>query len=470
MRATPAILSLLLGCPPDADPGPGQLVEDTGPTEVPWSRALPMATDTWPALRGLQIQRSIVHLHSAWSHDACDGEPLVDGVPDASCVADLRQALCDVHVDAAFLTDHPAHAADQPYEDLFHQAEGDTWLTDDDGAIVANAITCDDGHVVRWHAGIEDDLMPVGLRAHAGESADEAHAIYDSATVENVSAIAEVGGTVLMAHTEQRDTEHLAELIAGGMTGFEIFNLHAAFDPDIRADHLGLDPISWLAEIGPMTSAEGTAEPDLFVLAVLVEQSVSLQRWDEVLADHAVVGVAGTDAHQNVLPVTLRDGERGDSYRRMLRWFSNLLLVEGDHADAPQEALAAGRLWVAFEILGTPVGMDFWLEGADGETHEVGSSPTTDALPGTLHVGCPELAPSSPRLGPPPELTITVFRNGQEWATGCGQHTVEEHGIYRVSVDMLPHHLAGFLGEDPDAWLRRYPWLLSNPIALRSSG
>ncbi len=28
----------------------------------------------------------------------------------------------------------------------------------------------------------------------------------------------------------------------------------------------------------------------------------------------------GTDAHENSFPIMLRDGERGDSYRRLLRW------------------------------------------------------------------------------------------------------------------------------------------------------
>ena len=59
-----------------------------------------------------------------------------------------------------------------------------------------------------------------------------------------------------------------------------------------------------------------------------------------------MIGTAGTDAHQNVLPILLRDGERGDSYRRMLRWFSNMVLVEsGEPTPATaQAALEAGRL------------------------------------------------------------------------------------------------------------------------------
>ena len=55
-------------------------------------------------------------------------------------------------------------------------------------------------------------------------------------------------------------------------------------------------------------------------------------------------GTAGTDAHQNSLPIEFRDGERGDSYRRMMSWFSNVALVS-DPADpvAVKDAIARGQ-------------------------------------------------------------------------------------------------------------------------------
>lgn len=465
------VLALLAGgplaCAPEAPTGqPPDSAADTGPVEVPWSAGLPASAEAWQPVGGLQPRRTIVHLHSAWSHDACDGEPLIDGAPDAACVSDLRQALCTVRVDAAFLTDHPAHAADQPWEALFHAQPEDEWLTDSTGQPVGLAIACGDGHTVRWYAGIEDAIMPLGLRAHAGSSAEEAHAAYDAATPEGVEAAAAAGGSVFVAHTEEKAVADLRAMLDAGLTGFEIFNLHAAFDPDIRSEHLGLDALGWLSEIGPMTSPEGTAEPDLFVLAVLLEQAPSLAAWDTLLAEGPVVGVAGTDAHQNVLPTLLRDGERGDSYRRMLRWFSNVVLVDGDAPGAEQEALAAGRSWVVFEILGTPERLEATLVDAAGTEWPVGSNLPASALPATLHLSCPALHASSPRSGDYPEVITTVLRDGEVWAEGCGEHVVSEVGAYRVLVDILPHHLAGFLGDDPDPWLRRYPWLVSNPVRI----
>jgi hypothetical protein len=176
-----------------------------------------------------------------------------------------------------------------------------------------------------------------------------------------------------------------------------------------------------------------------------------------------MVGVAGTDAHQNVLPYDLRDGERGDSYRRMLRWFSNHLLVEAPGAEAAEQALAAGRVYVAFEALGTPANFDVHVVQDDGRVVEMGG----EASGGTLVVGCPRLAEGSPRGTKDPEITVEVVRDGMSWAQGCGEFPLDGSGAYRVRVDQVPHHLEPFLGLDPEPWLQRpYPWLFSGAIRV----
>jgi hypothetical protein len=267
---------------------------------------------------------------------------------------------------------------------------------------------------------------------------------------------------VLVAHSEQRAVADLQSLRQDGLAGMEVFILHAAFDPDLREDFLGLDGLGWISDIAPFTDPAGTAEPDLFFLAVFVEQAISLGKWDQLLADGAMVGVAGTDAHQNVLPILLRDGERGDSYRRMMRWFSNHLLAIGTDPGAAEEALAAGRAYVAFEILGTPADLDVHLEGADGAVTELGGT----GAGGDLVVGCPHLHPESPRGLDDPEITATILKNGAPWAEGCGVHPTDGPGVYRVRFDLLPHHLAPFLGEAPEPWLRVWPWVYTNPIRV----
>jgi hypothetical protein len=448
----------LVACTGGADPAPSTGSEVH---EVPWSRGLP---ERGPAPRGWTERRAIVHLHSPWSHDACDGEGLLDGTndydgaPNPDCLADLRSGLCDTHVDLAFLTDHPSYSAWQPYDELFMAQAGDERVPN------GNLLHCDDGHTVLWMPGVEDELMPVSLdRQVAGEDWAENDRLYNGYDAEAIAADEAAGASVFLAHTEQRATADLEMLQDAGLRGVEVFNLHAMFAPDIREEWLGLDGFSWISDVEPFTGPYGTAEPDLLMLGVLQAQPPSLAHWDELLARGPMTGTAGTDAHQNVLPLPLRDGERGDSYRRMLRWFSNLVWVGGDSADDAQSALVAGRSYVAFEVLGTPAGFDFALTPASGDLVEMGGEGTG----GTLHVGCPTLDPASPRGLDEPEIDVHVLKDGVRWHEGCGEVDTDGPGVYRVEVEMVPWHLRPFLGEEPDPWLHAYPWIYGNPIRVR---
>src|SRR5262249_15041733 len=136
----------------------------------------------------------------------------------------------------------------------------------------------------------------------------------------------------------------------------------------------------------------------------------SLEAWDGLLARGLhVAGSGGTDAHQNVLPLPLRDGERADSYRRMMRWFSNVVLV-ADPTDPVQieDALRAGRMYVAFEIFGTPVGFD-----AHAGAVELGG---TAAVGDTLTVTLPTVYDLDPSL-PVPVIAAQVIRVTAEGTT-----------------------------------------------------
>jgi hypothetical protein len=445
---------------------------DSGPAKVavsttrPWRADLPPLVDEVGEIRGHVPLRAIIHLHSPWSHDACDGEGLIDGQPNEACLADLRSALCRTAIDIAFVTDHPDYAAIRPYEEALLARDGDRDLTNAAGAIIGTGLACDDGLEGReplWLPGIEDELMPVGLqRAAGGGTVEEAHALYNELSEAAISAEVAAGAHVLVNHTEGRERETLEAIQDWGGTGVEIFNLHAAFDPRIRGADLGLDPAGWMAEIADFTGDDGSAEPDLYFLAVLDAQTPSLASWDALQSRGPSVGVAGTDAHQNVMPILLRDGERGDSYRRMLRWFSNVIVAESRTPEAAMAALGAGRVYVAFEALGTPVGVDLHLVSTDGTIFEMGS----DAPSGELIVGCPALSVDSPQGTAAPEIVVNVLRDGVQWAEGCGRHVVDDAGSYRVEVSMTPHHLVPFLGETPEMWMKPTPWVYTNPIRV----
>ena len=433
---------------------------DTGVAIVPWTAGLPRLGDK-PAPRGGRWSRGIIHFHSPWSHDACDGDPLPGGEPNLDCLADFRAALCTTAMDYVFVTDHPTHAAYQDFESLLWLEEGDEAI-DMDGDLVANRMACPDGTSTLLMPGLEDELMPVGMMRHSSDDEEERHALYNTYDAATVSALAETGAVVLVAHTEHRDVEMLASLQDDGLKGIEMFNLHAMVDPTKREEDLGLEAMGWVDDIAPFTDPAGTAEPDLMFLAFYQEQTTSIATWDNLSARASTVGVAGTDAHQNVMPLDLRDGERLDSYRRMARWFSNWLLVGDDSSTSYREALALGRNTVVFEALGTPRGFDFVLVTENGAVMEAGA----EANAGTLYVECPSLDPESPQGLEAPEIRVRVIKDGLNWAEDCGAHELTEPGVYRVVVDITPYHLSEFLGDDPSPWMHPTPWIYSNAIRL----
>jgi hypothetical protein len=446
-------LALAVACTAQTSTPEPDVVE----ADRPWDPRLPdAATITLP--RGV-ARRAVFHLHSPWSHDACDGEGFVDGTLDTACRDDLRAALCTTRYDLAFLTDHPDHADAQPFDELFHPQPGDAWVGEP-GDREASEIRGDDGHVLRWRAGFEDELMPVGLRKHVDDDPGVRHDLLNRDDPDALRAMRDADAFVLVAHTEGRDLAELQAQQDAGLHGVEVFNLHAMFGPDIRQEHLGLDPLGWIADLGPFLEERSELEPDLLFLAVHGAQPPSLQRWDALLQRGPMFGVGGTDAHQNVLPSLLTDGDRVDSYRRMLRWFSTILIADGTTPEDDRAAIARRSAYVAFEALGTPVGVDLHLE-AGGEVYEMGA----EAPAGTLVVGCPALHPASPRVGADPEITVRVLRDGELWQTGCGRWEVGR-GVYRVEVDVVPRHLAAFLGEAADGFVRTYPWVYTNAIRV----
>jgi len=430
------IALFLLACTPETT------TPDTGPVEVDWR----------PGLPALSVgQRVITHLHSPWSHDACDGMGIIDGEVNQPCLDDFRRGLCDAGIDTAFITDHPSYGAFQTFDDLFHPQPGD----ERDGAIAI--LTCGDGRQVRLQPGFEDELMPVGLDEHVPGTPEERDDLLNRFDDEALQTMVDAGAKVFQAHTESRELPLLERLQDAGLTGVEIFNLHAMFAPNIRPEYLGLDALGWVEDIAPFTSPDSTGEPDLFVLGVLQNQPPSLAKFDALLARGPMVGIIGTDAHQNVLPLDLRDGERADSYRRMLRWMANTVLPEP--GESVEDALAAGHSFVAFEILGTPDGFSFTASDGTGMGGE-----TTDT---TLEIVCPTLHPESPRGPEEPELDVRLISQGVVVAEGCGTHIVDSAGAYRVEIDITPTHLTRFLGDDPQPWLRPFPWILSNAIYVQ---
>lgn len=441
---------------------------DAGPVGPAfWPRGLPPTT-TLPRLRGRSVARATVHLHSPLSHDACDGAGWVDGaLADEACLAHLREALCVLHLDAAMLTDHAPHVDEVSLERGLWLAEGDEPIRDADGRMTAGRWVCPDGHRVLLTVGSENALMPIGLQRPPVEGDDPAalRAAYDADGPEAVAAFRAAGALVWQAHTEGRSLETLRAL---GLDGLEIYNLHANVGPDIREAHLGLDPFGYVPALLEFTNERLRLPPDLAVLAFLTENRPSLDRWDALLAEgQRVAGTAGCDAHENTLPMQLPDGERADSYRRMMLWVQNHLLVDDGSPESVRDALARGRLYVTFEVFGTPVGFDFHAEASGGAAFEMGDDAPLGVTLRVLPPRLPEGFPSEPAPG----LTLRLLRSTREGAVEVArsegaalEHVATEPGPYRVEVHMVPEHARPALGRRADALIRSVPWVYSGAI------
>jgi hypothetical protein len=426
-------------------------------------------TAEFAAPEGKRWARSIVHLHSTHSHDACDDEPRPDGQYNQPCIESLRMALCDIHMDVAYLTDHPTHMTEVPFVDLLLHAEGsgDELLIDELERPYANWLTCDDGHRVLLRAGSEDSLMPIGLHGHVAETQEERQRIQNERTEESANIMRSVGALVWQAHCEQREYENLSEFELDGM---EIYQLHANIAPNIREEFLGLDPVGVFTELYDILTGRSPLPPDLAFLIFVDENRPSLNRWAALLQTQEITGTGGTDAHENTFPNIASDNERVDSYRRMMSWFANYLLVDGDLTpESAHEALDRGRVAVVFDVLGAMDGFDAAAYVGDVR-YEMGA--TTTWAEGT------ELRFVVPAMTGPTGIAANiqgiVYRGeGESWVqvgdrVGVGAHTVaiDEPGVYRVELRTTGEHLAPFFTRYEYLIEREYVWIYSNAWRL----
>lgn len=452
--AAAGLLAALAGC-------------DTG-----WNNTQPPTAELG-APRGYMLARGIIHLHSPYSHDACDGNGLPGGVVDESCYQDLREALCLNRIDFAMMTDHPAHMDEYEFSDLLLPRAGDVLLQGPYGP-VANQMSCPNGHSPLVTVGFEDNLMPIGMTQHLDPDPIVRDDLYNGdgpALVDQLQTGADA--LVMVAHTESRSIDYLRTL---GMDGIEIYNIHANLDPNIRPDWLGLDPFGAIFSLIPYILDPLSAPvPDLAALSFFELNDNYFEKWN-TLTDEGihVTGTVGTDSHQNVLPIpSLVDNERLDGHRRVLRWFSNHYLVSDVTVDGVKEAVKAGRGWIVTEVIGSPVGMDFY---ADAGAAVVGVGDTGAFVPGatTIHVPLPTLHPDSPQDGPAPQITIRLKR-----VLPGGMDVVEAEsvdapldfaasvaGAYRAEVWIVPNHLTPYLGISPSLFLHETPWILTNHLYL----
>lgn len=435
----------------------------TPPEAGGWGPGKAYASPEGVDARGFLDLRGIIHAHSIYSHDACDGEPFdADGNPNQTCFDDLRRGICQVKHDFVMLTDHGSMFSDYEYPDvlLYRDDLGDE-LVMRNGEPAANRAGCPDGTSAMIMAGTETGTMPVGLERHVSADLAERDAVYGDVSPEAIGQFKAAGAVSLVAHTEDWTVEQLTTL---PLDGFEMFNLHANMYLAI-GEAMGL--------LAKQNTPELLPHPDLAVLPLIREDSVYLDLWDKVLASgaHRVTTMA-TDAHRNTFKQLLPDGERTDSFRRMMLAFSNHLLVKPDANGAwddtnLKEALRAERLYGVFEYLGYAEGFDYHAEQG-AEVREMGQDASI-ASHAELRVARPHVRDLDPSVTPP-EIRVRLLRaTGSGWeeaaaASGDVAFQPTVPGAYRAEVRIIPHHLEGYLSSYADLAANEFVWVYSNAI------
>ena len=93
------VVGIASACSSKEEPAPKKSV-------LAWAPGTVYPTDQAAGPRGFLDRRGLIHAHSVYSHDACDGQPQDAGVINAPCMADFRHGVCATRHDFVMLTDH----------------------------------------------------------------------------------------------------------------------------------------------------------------------------------------------------------------------------------------------------------------------------------------------------------------------------------------------------------------------------
>ena len=385
-----------------------------------------------PLQSGFDDVRALLHVHSQLSHDSV-------GTPE-----EIRQAAIEAGVRVILFTNHPADSYD---------------------------------YIRDGHRGIKDGVMFIPGAEEKGLLCFPQRSVQrrpEFTPQDKVNTVNEADGQAYLCHLEERMDWDL-----NGLTGSEIYNIHADFKDEPALFKAISNPLTLISTIAPAVRQY----PQEVIAALQDYPADYLRRWDELCQTQRLTGISANDAHQNnglraivqedgtvrlmtpldeevgvldpgkvpLLRVLLGDAKPGqtifelqlDPYVCSFRHVSTHLLMNDFTEEAVRNTLAAGRAYVAFDWICDPTGFVFHARQGDN-TIQMGEE--TDFQSGlTLHAGAPLTG------------TFKVMRNGREVHHGRSQqldYSVSEPGVYRVEV-----------------WLN-FPdeprvWILTNPIYVR---
>jgi len=279
-----------------------------------------------------------------------------------------------------------------------------------------------------------------------------------------------LGGLLFFAHSEEEREWDLPEL-----NGMEIYNLHTDTKDEDGNFYLSLLPDILLSL---------NAYPDQVVRLLYDPHPDIIARWDEMNKTRKIVGIQGTDAHQNngiraiytaedtlriedTSPQTLTEfklnfatralirlcfgkpapgdklcGFELGAYERMVRYSATHILANELTEAALSDGLEQGRVFVAFDMIADARGFVFFAEDGAQKAVMGERMPFSDSV--RLRVG-------SPNAG-----RIKVLRDGAVVHQVDGAELDFKptlRGNYRVEVEL------NILGK----WVT---WIYSNPLRL----
>lgn len=477
--------------------------------------------------------RTILHLHSIYSHDACDGVGFIEGAPNLECLQQLREGICAGGFDYVGLTDHPSNMQDFTLtEDLLYDSTAGDQLILEGGAPIANRMACPGGGRPLLTVGFEaGHMMPLGF--HEMPTAEP---LFENASdntdmtllTAQIQGLKDLGAVVSLVHSEDPDISP-PTIVTAGYDAMEWYNIHGNMTKLFNADMLSFDLanlpnltmlLGKLIDLSDFISAPaGGPHPDLIYLQFMEAwPEEGFQKWREVQNSRLVTGILGSDIHQNLsvdasvcagamqplcasafaliegmlgspIPpsiqslllsggkILLSDGDRVDSYTRLLRWLENRVLVTQIDPLQIQDALRRGRVYGVFTVFGDPGDFSFTATQGD-RLLQMGES-AQGAL--TFEVSVPT-RPVFQRGAPftEAEALSAAVRARLIRIDGSGKSVIHEGtflgeqisleqsapGAYYVELLIKPNHLVTALGTAAALAEKEYLWVITNPIFI----
>jgi len=413
--------------------------------------------------------RVMMHMHSVFSHDACDNKPMEvkengEIKVNKDCLKDFKKAQCDHHVDAVFLTEHRKYFSEYAFQKIIQAYDLDQYRVER-AMFTGGVINCDDNHQVEVIPGSENRLMTFGLKKHPERKKGwEMEWIYDAIDAENIEIFRRTGAIVGAPHMEKdKYTLELLKMIKP--EAVEMYNLHA----NIKS--VFVDKNIWKITNFIRHTLGFIFNPliqtDLWMLVFLeLDEKKTLTKWAQLVMHQKTTGIVGSDIHQNILPIKMKDGERLGGYLRMGRWFSNYVYLPSGNLNRDNliSSIVDGRVLGVFEILGIPKDFEFYIETENGEFPMGSEIAFKEGM--LIRVKRPSNSPDYTYIS-----LLKATDNGWKLVKQSKQRKltfyVKEKGVYRVQINVKALHLWKFMYTKYNIANKVFPWVMSNPIYLR---